>query len=64
MNNALIAIDKWKLAIFTRHLEAAGHEFTEQPGLTPDTLMLLVETDSVAQLQEVVEAAQLECASQ
>lgn len=63
MKTAGIAIDKWKLAIFKRHLDAAGYSYTEHPGLTADSLFLKVKTDFVAPLQKVVEAAQLECKS-
>jgi hypothetical protein len=56
-----IVIDKWKLPVFKRHLETAGFPFTEHPGVTTDTLLLKVETNFVATLQPVIEAAQREC---
>lgn len=58
-----IAIDKWKLAIFKRHLKGAGFEHTTNAGLTPEMLMLYVETNEVARLRTVIEAAQRECKS-
>lgn len=61
MKTAGIAIDKWKLPIFKRHLDDAGYSYTEHPGLTADTLLLKVKTEFVAPLQKVVEAAQQEC---
>ncbi len=64
MKTAGVAIDKWKLAIFKRHLDAAGYSYTEHPGVTHDTLILKVKTDRVAPLQRVIEAAQLECKAQ
>ena len=64
MKTAGVAIDKWKLAIFKRHLDAAGYSYTEHPGVTHDTLFLKVKTDLIAPLQRVFEAAQLECKAQ
>ena len=56
-----ICIDAWKLVIFTKHLTAAGYAYAQHPGVTPDTLTLMVETDLIAPLQRVIEAAQKEC---
>jgi hypothetical protein len=61
MKTAGIAIDDWKLAIFKRHLDAAGYVYTEHPGLTKGTLLLKVQTDFIAPLKTVIEAAQKEC---
>lgn len=61
MKTVGIAIDSWKLPIFTRRLEGAGYTFTRHPGVTSGTLMLKVKTDLIAPLQKVIEAAQLEC---
>lgn len=63
MITAGIAIDKWKLPIFKRHLDAAGFEYTEHKGLTPIMMLLKVKTPSAFKLQPVVEAAQRECAN-
>lgn len=56
-----IAIDRWKLPIFKRHLDAAEYRFTEHPGDTPDTMLLKVKARFASDLQPVVEAAQKEC---
>jgi hypothetical protein len=61
MKTAAVAIDAWKLAIFKRHLDAGGFAYTEHPGLSPGTLILNVETPTIAALQPVVERAQWEC---
>lgn len=61
MLTAAVAIDKWKLAIFKRHLDAAGYAYTEGPGLTADMLILKVKTVSVSALGQVVLAANREC---
>lgn len=63
MKRAGIAIDSWKLAIFQRHLTAAGYTVEKRPGLTtPDTLMLQVMTDDLEALAKVVRAANTEAA--
>lgn len=61
MKTAAVAIDAWKLATFKRNLDQAGFSYTERPGLTADTLFLMVKTASVAELQPVIERAQREC---
>lgn len=61
MKTAGIAIDRWKLPIFTRHLEAAGYSITEEPAFSPETMMLKVPYEDLAPLQKVIEAAQAEC---
>ena len=62
MQTAGVAIDNWKLAIFKRHLDAAGFSYTEHPGLGPDAMVLKVKTELIAPLQRVIEKAQKECA--
>lgn len=62
MKVAGIAIDRWKLPIFKKHLEKAGYSLTEHLGVTPDTMLLKVETESVAALQVVVQEANAEAA--
>lgn len=57
-----VAIDKWKLKIFEKHLKDAGFSWTRHPGLTADTLLLKVPCESAAALQPTIEAAQLACA--
>ena len=60
-----IAIDRWKLPIFNKHLAAAGLKHSSGPGVTDDTMMLYViiapaNKDTVVQL---VKEANAECAS-
>lgn len=62
MKAAGVAIDAWKLPIFKKHLDAAGRKYTEHPGLTKDTLLLMVEYEWVADIKPIIEAANLECA--
>lgn len=64
MKTAGVVIDNWKLAIFKRHLDAAGYSYTEHPGFTAEAMVLKVKTDLIAPLQRVIEAAQLECKAQ
>lgn len=59
---AAIAIDDWKLTIFQRHLEQSGYEFTQGPGLTAGTLLLMVQTTNPEALAVVVGAANTEAA--
>lgn len=63
---AAIAIDSFKLPVFERRLTANGYSFEVGPGLSPDTLLLRVETDKekVGALYDVCWAANGECASQ
>ena len=56
-----IAIDKWKLPVFAKHLATAGYSYSEHDGLTDDTLMLKVETSDLEALGSVVQAANDEC---
>lgn len=57
-----IAIDRWKLPIFKKHLDRAGYEFKKRPGVTADTMMLRVESKTVDELKPIIQAAQDECA--
>lgn len=59
-----IVIDKWKLAIFTKHLRAAGYSYDTADGLTANTHTLTVKCSDPKKLQVVVEAAQKECLEQ
>ncbi len=52
-----IAIDAWKLELFTRHLTDAGCDFEQGPGVTPGTLMLIVVTTDPGRLGQVVRFA-------
>lgn len=59
-----IAIDKWKLPIFERHLTGGGYKFVNKGAMPGNTLLLHVDTRNVEALQEVVKAAQAEAAMQ
>ncbi len=61
MKTAAVVLDSWKLGIFKRHLDEAGFNYTEKPGITNDTLTLQVEYEWVSQLQPVIESANKEC---
>ena len=61
---AAIAIDDWKLATFKRELTLAGYQFEELPGLTPDTLTLIVETDDLPRLRDTVQHCQNKAAEE
>ena len=61
METVGIAIDDYKLTVFTKHLNAAGYAFTTNPGLTPGTLLLQVQAESIAAVGEICRAAQREC---
>ena len=54
-----IAIDKWKLDIFTKVLNEADYAFTRKPGLTPEMLILYIEIPEteVNKLADVVAVA-------
>lgn len=58
---AAVVIDKWKLAIFKKHLDAGGFTYEEGPGITADTLSLKVTTPDAMTLLPFMEAAQSEC---
>ncbi|MCK5504063.1 MAG: hypothetical protein KAJ10_02815 [Thermodesulfovibrionia bacterium] len=62
MKIAGIVIDDWKLSIFKKTLDKEGYEYTEHKGLTKKTLILKVKTDSIAQLQPIVERMNAEAA--
>jgi hypothetical protein len=57
-----IAIDRWKLPIFRRHLTAGGYTYTTTDGLTPDTMFLYVVTDRAQALAQTILAANQEAA--
>lgn len=57
-----VCIDAWKLPVFKRHLDAAKYSYTENPGLTADTLTLMVGYERVHELQPILQAAAEECA--
>lgn len=57
-----IAIEKWKLPIFSRHLKQAGYSYDDGAGVTADTIMLYVHTLDAEALKKVVIAASTEAA--
>ena len=59
-----IAIDDWKLKTFSRHLDKGGFKATPHGQLSPGVLFLTVETDDPESLEQVIHAANTECASQ
>ena len=63
MKTAAVFLDSWKLPTFKKHLDAAGYSYTEQPGITTDTLTLHVKYEWVASLKPIIEAATKECAN-
>ena len=62
MKTAAIVLDSWKLPVFKKHLDKAKYSYTEQPGITPDSLLLKVKYEWVKDLQPIVQAANDECA--
>lgn len=60
MKIAGVAIDKYKLPVFKKHLDGAGYTFTESPGLSPETLILKVPYKWVHELKSIIEAANKE----
>lgn len=56
---AAVAIDPWKLEIFTRHLKAAGYRF-DAGAMSPEITILRVDTTDVDALGRVVAAANAE----
>ena len=60
MKKVGIGIDKWKLEIFSRHLEEAGYSFACHE-FTRDTYFLQVQTESISALAKVIGAADKEC---
>lgn len=64
MQKVGVVIDNWKLPIFKRHLDEAGFAFEQFPNLTPNTMVLTIQTPQVAALQPVIERANKECQNQ
>lgn len=58
-----IALDKWKLSVFSKELEKRGFAFAQRAGPTPDTLILMVVTEDVLGLRAVVEVCQGRCSA-
>lgn len=64
MSKAGIAIDRWKLPIFERHLSQAGYSFCHADLASCDAVLLTVETENLEALAAVVLAAQQEAAKE
>jgi hypothetical protein len=62
VKSVAVVIDKWKLAIFERHLTAAGFTWVQHEGPVGETWLLKVETDEVDRLAGVSRAANTEAA--
>ena len=62
LQKVAIAIDRWKLPIFERHLKDSGYMFGVTQGLVPMSYLLKVETVNVEALAEVIKAANTEAA--
>jgi len=62
MKKAGIVIDRWKLPTFIRHLTTAGYTPVEHPGVTEDTLILIVQAETLDALGDIVLAANTEAA--
>jgi len=59
---AAIVIDSWKYEIFDRNLRQFGYAYEEAPSLTKTTRTLLVKTDNLEALAEVVKKSNIEAA--
>ena len=55
-----IVIDDWKIIIFDRRLKKAGFIYKKHPGVTADSLMLVVITDEKTKLAKVIKEANTE----
>ncbi len=58
-----VGLDRWKLPIFKKHLDAAGFKYDDPVPFTPGTVILKVHYEWVHQLKPIIEAAQEECAA-
>lgn len=65
MKRAGVFIDSWKRAIFEKRLKDAGYTWKRKPGLTENTMNLLVdfEDHQLDDLAAVIKAANQECAN-
>lgn len=62
MKKIAIVIDPWKLSIFERHFTQSGYAFENAGLVSPDALLLRIDTSNVTALAEVVKAANAEAA--
>jgi hypothetical protein len=56
-----VAIDKWKLPVFDKHLKEAGYSYETESGISKEVLILKVEAEKEL-LRPIVKAANDECA--
>lgn len=64
MKKAAIAIDSWKLNIFTRELKADNYTTTDRTTLPGGTIIIKVPTDNMQRLAQTVLRANQMCAAQ
>lgn len=57
-----VVLEKWKLPIFKKHLDKAGFEYEERPGLLENCVTLHVQFDDVSELTPIIKAANLAAA--
>jgi hypothetical protein len=60
MKTVGIALDIFKVPFFKMKLEAEGYEYTLHPGLTKDTAILKVKTESIEKLKRDFERMEVE----
>lgn len=58
-----VVLDAWKIDFFKKHLDQAGYTYEQKPGISADTLTLMIHTHTVTELEKVVRAANMEAAS-
>ncbi len=58
---AAVAIDRYKLPTFKKYLDNAGYKFTENDGVTADTMILRVDYEFIDPLTRIIKAAEFEC---
>lgn len=63
MKIAAVAMEKWKLPVFSRNLRNAGYSYDIAGEHAGGNLILKVPYEDVAKLQIVITAAQKECVS-
>lgn len=62
MKTCGIALENWKLPIFKKTLDREGYKYVQHKGLTNDTVVLKIKTESIAKLQPVIERMNAEAA--
>lgn len=64
MKTGAVVLDRWKLSIFKKHLDAAGYKYEGPDTFSTETVVLRVYCEYLHELQPIIEAAQRECAQQ